>query len=154
MWLDGELVYLELPEDVHKGVPCWTGKAARWVHFTVAIAYDLHYDEIRPQMVNGGISKPALLVIAAARARYADHDTGRNCRPTNDQLAAATGFSVRQVTELTPPNGPDGGGEGRAAAREAAMEAARNAARKRTEEAARQAAQLDEAVQRARGLQT
>ncbi|WP_207547335.1 helix-turn-helix domain-containing protein [Mycolicibacterium conceptionense] len=97
VWLDGELVYLELPEDAHKGVPCWTGKAARWVHFTVAIAYDLHYDEVRPQMVNGGISKPALLAIAAARARYADHDTGRNCRPTNDQLAEATGFSVRQV---------------------------------------------------------
>ncbi len=97
MWLDGELVYLELPEDAHKGVPCWTGKAARWVHFTVAIAYDLHYDDIRPQMVNGGISRPALLAIAAARARYADHDTGRNCRPTNDQLAEATGFSVRQV---------------------------------------------------------
>ncbi len=97
VWLDRELVYLELPEDAHLGVPCWTGKAARWVHFTVAIAYDLHYSDIRPQMVNGGISKPALLAIAAARARYADHDTGRNCRPTNEQLAEATGFSVRQV---------------------------------------------------------
>jgi hypothetical protein len=97
VWLDGELVYLELPEDANQGVPCWTGKAARWVHFTVAIAYDLHYDDIRPRMCNGGISKPALLAIAAARARYADHDTGRNCRPTNDQLAEATGFSVRQV---------------------------------------------------------
>ncbi|OBB94634.1 plasmid replication protein [Mycolicibacterium peregrinum] len=61
------------------------------------MAYDLHYSEIRPQMGNGGIRKPALLAIAAARARYADHDTGRNCRPTNDQLADATGFSVRQV---------------------------------------------------------
>lgn len=97
VWLDGELVYLELPEGSNHGVPCWTGKAARWVHFTVAIAYDLHYDGIRPQMCNGGISKPALLAIAAARARYADHDTGRNCRPTNNQLAGATGFSVRQV---------------------------------------------------------
>lgn len=68
MWLDGELVYLELPEGAHKGVPCWTGKAARWIHFTVAIAYDLHYGEIRPQMGNGGISKPALLAICSYQA--------------------------------------------------------------------------------------
>jgi hypothetical protein len=43
------------------------------------------------------ISRRALLTIAAARARYADHATGRNSRPTNERLAADTGYSVRTV---------------------------------------------------------
>jgi len=34
---------------------------------------------------------------AAARARYADHGTGRHSRPTNERLAADTGLSVRTV---------------------------------------------------------
>ncbi len=97
VWLDGELVYLELPEGAHKGVPCWTGGADYWVHITVAAAYAAHYAEIRPRMSNGGIGRKALLTIAAARARYADHATGRNCRPTVAQLAADTGLSERQV---------------------------------------------------------
>ncbi|GJJ24007.1 helix-turn-helix domain-containing protein [Mycolicibacterium mageritense] len=97
VWLDGELVYLELPEGAHKGVPCWTGGADYWVHVTVAAAYAAHYAEIRPRMSNGGIGRKALLTIAAARARYADHATGRNCRPTVTQLATATGLSERQV---------------------------------------------------------
>lgn len=96
-WRDNELVYLELPEDVHLGVACWTGRSSRWVHLTVAIAFDLRYKEIRPQMCNGGVSRAALLAIAAARARHADFQTGRNCRPTNARLAELTGFSVRQV---------------------------------------------------------
>ena len=70
-----------------------------------------------------------------------------------EELAAARARVARQATELTPPNGPDGGGAGRVAAREAAMQAARNAARKRTEEVARQAAQLQEAVRRARAAE-
>lgn len=67
------------------------------MHFTVAVAYDLRYNQVRPLMCNGGISKAALLAIAAARARFADYATGRNSRPSNTQLAVATGFSVRQV---------------------------------------------------------
>lgn len=96
-WRDNELVYLELPEGIHLGVACWTGRSAHWVHVTVAIAFDLRYKAIRPQMCNGGVSRAALLAIAAARARHADFQTGRNCRPTNARLAELTGFSVRQV---------------------------------------------------------
>ena len=70
-----------------------------------------------------------------------------------EEIAAIAARVARQATELTPPNGPDGGGAGRVAARAAALEAARNAARKRTEEAARQAAQLQEAVRWARGVE-
>ncbi|WP_045373272.1 hypothetical protein [Mycobacterium kyorinense] len=90
-------VLLELGEDAHFGVPCWSTGAARWAHWTVPIAYDLHYEQIRPLMCNGGISRKALVVIAAARARYADHATGRNSRPTNERLAADTGYAVRTV---------------------------------------------------------
>ncbi|ORW49821.1 plasmid replication protein [Mycolicibacterium peregrinum] len=61
------------------------------------MAFDLRYKAIRPQMCNGGVSRAALLAIAAARARHADFQTGRNCRPTNARLAELTGFSVRQV---------------------------------------------------------
>ncbi len=35
--------------------------------------------------------------MAEARAAFADHRTGRNCRPTNARLAAITGLSVRTV---------------------------------------------------------
>lgn len=90
-------ILLDLGADAYRGVPCWSGHAARWAHWTVPIAYDLHYADIRPLMCNGGISRTALVVIAAARARYADHRTGRNCRPTNERLARDTGYTVRTV---------------------------------------------------------
>ena len=35
--------------------------------------------------------------VAQARAAYADHATGRGSRPTNERLAADTGYSVRTV---------------------------------------------------------
>lgn len=90
-------ILLDLGEDAHRGIACWSGRAQRWAHWTVPIAYDLHYHDIRPQMCNGGISRTALVVIAAARARYADHRTGRNSRPTNQRLAHDTGYTVRTV---------------------------------------------------------
>lgn len=90
-------VGLELDADVYAGVPCWSGGPARWAHITVAVAYDLHYAEIRPRMCNGGIAKQTLIVIAAAMAHYADHDTGRNCRPTNTQLHHDTGYDERTI---------------------------------------------------------
>lgn len=90
-------VNLELDFDAYAGVPCWTGGPTQWAHITVAIAYDLHYTEIRERMCNGGIARKSLIVIAAAMARYADWTTGRNCRPTNDQLATATGFHERTI---------------------------------------------------------
>uniref|UniRef100_UPI0009FEF307 helix-turn-helix domain-containing protein n=2 Tax=Mycobacteriaceae TaxID=1762 RepID=UPI0009FEF307 len=42
-------------------------------------------------------AKRTLVAIAAAFARTADADTGRNARPTNDQLQRATGFTERTV---------------------------------------------------------
>lgn len=95
--LPSEFVSLELDADAYVGLPCWTGGPAQWAHITVAIAYDLRYPEIRERMCNGGIARKSLIVIAAAMARYADWNTGRNCRPTNDQLVAATGFHERTI---------------------------------------------------------
>ncbi|ORB82208.1 helix-turn-helix domain-containing protein, partial [Mycobacterium persicum] len=62
------------------------------------MAYDCRYEtEVRPVMPGNPISRTALLAVAEARARYADHATGRNSRPTNERLAADTGYSVRTV---------------------------------------------------------
>lgn len=90
-------VKLELEDDAYAGLPCWSGGPARWAHVTVAAAYDLHYTNIRPQMSSGGIAKQSLIIVAAAFARTADVATGRNARPTNAQLARATGFTERTV---------------------------------------------------------
>lgn len=91
-------IVLELGEAPYAGVPCWSGRAQRWATFTVAVAYDCRYDTaVRPLMPGNPISRRALLAIAAARAGYADHGTGRNCRPSNERLAADTGYSVRTV---------------------------------------------------------
>ncbi len=93
-------IQLDLGDDAYRGLPCWAGRAARWAHWTVPIAYDLHYDRIRPLMRNGGVSRQALVAVAAARARYADHATGRNSRPTNERLAQDTGYTVRTVQRV------------------------------------------------------
>lgn len=90
-------VNLDLADDAYAGVPCWSGGATYWAHVTVAAAYDLRYAEIRSQMTSGGIAKRTLIVIAAAMARYADADTGRNCRPTNAQLHHDTGSHERTI---------------------------------------------------------
>lgn len=92
-----EFVGLELDADAYAGVPCWSGGPAHWAHVTVAVAYDVHYAMVRPRMCNGGIARTTLIVIAAAMAQTADWDTGRNCRPTNEQLEAATGFDERTI---------------------------------------------------------
>jgi hypothetical protein len=89
---------LELGELAWAGVPCWTGRADRWARFTVPVAYDLRYDtHVRPVMGGNQVSRKAVLAVAQARARYAEHDTGRGSRPTNERLAADTGLSVRTV---------------------------------------------------------
>jgi len=91
-------IVLELGDAPYAGVPCWTGRLERWTRWTVPVAYDCRYDtEVRPVMPGNSISRQALLAVAEARARYADHATGRNCRPTNERLAADTGYSVRTV---------------------------------------------------------
>ena len=79
-------------------VPCWTGRARRWAHYAVPTAYALRYDtDVRPAMPNNPISLKTLVAVAEARASFADHRTGRDCRPTNVRLAQITGLSVRTV---------------------------------------------------------
>jgi hypothetical protein len=48
-------------------------------------------------MPNNPVSLKSLVAVAEARASFADHRTGRNCRPTNERLAEMTGLSVRTV---------------------------------------------------------
>ena len=91
-------IVLELEDGVWAGVPCWAGRASRWVTFTVPIAYDLRYDtQVRPVLGANQVSRTAVRAVAAARAVYAEYSTGRNSRPTNARLAADTGLSVRTV---------------------------------------------------------
>ncbi|WP_244185721.1 helix-turn-helix domain-containing protein [Mycobacterium marseillense] len=90
-------IVLELGDAPYAGVPCWAG-AERWAQWTVPVAYDLRYDtEVRPHMGANQISRRALLCIAQARARYADYATGRDCRPSNERLAADTGYDLRTI---------------------------------------------------------
>jgi hypothetical protein len=91
-------IVLELEAGVWAGVGCWAGRAERWTRFTVPIAYDLRYNTaVRPALGANQVSRAAVLAVAAARAGYAEHATGRHCRPTNERLAADTGLSVRTV---------------------------------------------------------
>jgi hypothetical protein len=91
-------IVLEVDQAPYAGVPCWTGRLERWARWTVPVAYDCRYDtHVRPVMPGNPISRRALLAVALARARYADYATGRNSRPTNERLAADTGYSVRTV---------------------------------------------------------
>lgn len=79
-------------------IPCWSGRAKRWVAHTVPTAYRQRYDaDVRPQMPGNPVSLKAVVAVAEARARFADHRTGRDCRPTNERLATVTGLSVRTV---------------------------------------------------------
>ena len=79
-------------------IPCWTGRAERWATHTVPSAYRLRYDtHVRPAMPGNPISLKTLIAVAKARAQFADHRTGRDCRPTNATLATITGLSVRTV---------------------------------------------------------
>lgn len=79
-------------------IPCWSGRAKRWAQTTVPMAYQLRYNShVRPAMPNNPVSLKALVAVAEARASFADHRTGRNCRPTNEHLAQLTRLSVRTV---------------------------------------------------------
>jgi hypothetical protein len=91
-------VHLELGDRPWAGIPCWSGRAKRWLQVAVPTAYLLHYDtRVRPAMPNNPVSLKTLLRVAEARSHFADHRTGRNCRPTNATLATATGLSIRTV---------------------------------------------------------
>ena len=79
-------------------IPCWSGRARGWAQSTVPLAYALYYDtHVRPAMPNNPVSVKSLVAVAEARASFADHRTGRDCRPTNARLAEITGLSVRTV---------------------------------------------------------
>ena len=79
-------------------IPCWSGRAQRWVEATVPAAFHARYDsDVRPVMPHNPVSLKSLVAVAKARASFAEHSTGRNCRPTNERLAALTGLSVRTV---------------------------------------------------------
>lgn len=91
-------IVLELGEGPWAGVPCWSGRAERWAAFTVPIAYDLRYDtQVRPVLGANQVSRRAVLAVATARAAYAEYHTGRGSRPSNERLAADTGYSIRTV---------------------------------------------------------
>jgi hypothetical protein len=90
-------IVLDLGDAPYAGVPCWT-RAERWAGFTVPVAYAARYDsDVRPVMPGNPISLKAVVRVAEARSRYADHGTGRHSRPTNETLATDTGMSVRTV---------------------------------------------------------
>lgn len=79
-------------------IPCWSGRARRWALEVVPTAYQERYDtHVRPAMPNNPVSLQSVIAVAEARASFADHRTGRHCRPTNERLAAVTGLSVRTV---------------------------------------------------------
>ncbi|PND54269.1 helix-turn-helix domain-containing protein [Mycobacterium sp. ENV421] len=79
-------------------IPCWSGRARKWAHITVPKAYQERYEtHVRPAMPGNPVSLKALVTVAEARASFADHRTGRECRPTNARLAEMTGLSVRTV---------------------------------------------------------
>lgn len=85
---------LELDEGALRGVPCWNGETD-WV-VRVQLAYLAHYGQLRDQL-RGGVSKGAVVKVAAARAVHADHDTGRNCRPSVALLMRETQLSESTV---------------------------------------------------------
>ncbi|WP_431240922.1 helix-turn-helix domain-containing protein (plasmid) [Mycolicibacterium aichiense] len=79
-------------------IPCWSGRARQWAQRTVPQAYKERYDShVRPAMPGNPVSLKSLVAVAEARASFADHRTGRECRPTNARLAEITGLSVRTV---------------------------------------------------------
>ena len=92
------LIRLDLGHMPWAGIPCWSGGADRWARETVPLAYALRYaTHVRPVMPGNPISLETLVRVAAARARYADHRTGRDCRPTNATVAQCAGVSIRTV---------------------------------------------------------
>jgi hypothetical protein len=86
-------------------LPCWWSADQWLVH--VAAVYRRGYLLSRPQLVattGGGVSLAAVLTVATAHARAADHRTGRNSRPLLGVtggltgLTAAVGLGRRTVT--------------------------------------------------------
>jgi len=90
---------------VYAPVPCWWSRQ-RWLEHVERV-YRRHYLLLRPRLVavsGGGISLPAVLVVAGAHAGAADFGTGRDSRPMLGQtggergLTAATRLGARTIT--------------------------------------------------------
>lgn len=86
-------------------LPCWWSPE-RWLTHVTAV-YRRAYLLTRPQLVaatGGGVSLHAVLAVATAHARAADHRTGRSSRPLLGVtkgaagLTAATGLGQRTIT--------------------------------------------------------
>jgi len=89
-------VKLELPEGIWTQVPAWDS-AQGWLE-GIPLAYERHYTtRVAPVMGCNPVSLKAIVAVAAARAVFADCDTGRNCRPAIKTLVKITGYSERTV---------------------------------------------------------
>jgi hypothetical protein len=74
------------------GLPAWWS-ATDWVEAEVRGAVDERRDLCRAQHVD----PDTVVAVARAMAHFADHRTGRDCRPTNDRLSAAGQISISTV---------------------------------------------------------
>lgn len=91
-----EFLALAPGADAYCGVPVWTG-AQRWARVAVPVAYATHHERLRAEMPYDAVSLKTLVKVADARARFANGDDGRHCRPTNATLAAIAGVTERTV---------------------------------------------------------
>jgi hypothetical protein len=79
-------------------VPCWTSRD-RWL-VEVQAAYLIRYESARPELVKrtgSGLSLHALLEVAKAMAKAADHRTGRSSRLAVETITDRTGQHERLV---------------------------------------------------------
>lgn len=86
--------HLDAADGAYAPVPVWT--RATW-HIVVRRAYDhLYRKHVLPHL-DAGVSRKAVLAVASAMASFADHATGRRCRPTLLTLERITGRSRRVI---------------------------------------------------------
>ncbi len=94
---------LELPAGAYSTVGCWRTDVD-WL-MQVDLAYQLYYPTLRPAVCDahgrGGVSRQAVMKVAAARAAYAEWTTGRNSRPSVATLVRDTGLSEPTVQRAT-----------------------------------------------------
>lgn len=73
-------------------LPAWWGRD-HWINVDVWCAIAGGRDVCREEHVDPHTA----IRVARAHAGYADNRTGRDCRPTNERLAAELGMSTRQI---------------------------------------------------------
>lgn len=73
-------------------LPAWWG-ATDWLELEVPAAL-----EERPELLHDHhVSRAAVVAVARGMAGFADHRTGRDCRPTNERLVALLDYSLSTV---------------------------------------------------------